>query len=178
MFKVGDTVRVKSDLQTNKTYNGCFFVSQMETCKGKVGTIISTLDGDYAARRYQLNIGNDYYFSNDMLDPIDDSDSTLPYKVGDRVRIIDEIPKDLCGISISSWLQLLGKSGKITASLPIEDSYLISIPEVSVSLWFPSEYFKKESILTSKNSIENISKSIECVPEIELSYCKKQIYTV
>lgn len=100
------------------------------------------------------------------------------FKIGDRVRIIDEIPKDLCGICISMWLQLLGKSGKIISEHTINNSYLISIPEVSVSFWFPSEYFKKESILTSKNSTKNVSKLIECVSEIELSYCKKQIYTV
>lgn len=178
MFKVGDKVRVKSDLKIGEQYNGCYFVSQMKSYRGKRGTITCVLHDDYQTRRYKLDIDDNYYFTNDMLDPIDNSDSILPYKVGDRVRIIDEMPDDLCGISIYTWSQLLGKSGKIKAERASKDSYMISIPEASVSFWFPSKYFKKESTSTSKNSTENISKLIECVPEIELSYCKKQIYTI
>lgn len=177
MFKVGDKVRVKSDLETNRTYNGCYFVSNMEIHRGRTG-IITKAFGIDESRRYELDIDTQYYFSNDMLDPINDSDSILSYNVGDRVRIIDEMPEDLCGISIGMWMQLLGKSGKIIKANATADSYFISISKVSVSFWFPSKYFKKESTQTSENSTENVSKSIEYVPEIELSYCKKQIYTI
>ena len=178
MFNVGDEVRIKSDLKIGEQYNGCYFVSQMKSYRGKRGIITCVLHDNYQTRRYKLDIDKDYHFSNDMLDSIENSYSNLPYKVGDRVRIIDEMPDDLCGISIHTWAQLLGKSGKITVERASTDSYMISIPEVSVSFWFPSKYFKKESTSTSKNSTENISKLIECVPEIELSYCKKQIYTI
>lgn len=177
MFKVGDKVQIKSDLKIGEQYNGCFFVSQMKSYRGKGGIIKHVSHGDYQTRRYQLDIDTAYYFSNDMLDPIDDSDSILPYKVGDRVRIIDEIPENLCGISTHRWMQLLGKSGKIVEVHTAGDSYMISIPKVPC-FWFPSKYFKKESTPTSENSTENISELIEYVPEIELSYCKKQIYTI
>ena len=39
MFKVGDKVRIKSDLETNEAYNGCYFVSKMKVHKGKIGII-------------------------------------------------------------------------------------------------------------------------------------------
>lgn len=178
MFKVGDKVRIKSDLETNEVYNGCYFISRMEGHKGKIGTITSVLYESYQSRRYILDIDNIHYFSNGMLEPINDSDPILSYNTGDRVRIIDEIPKDLVGIDIHTWIQLLGKSGKIKCANSEKDSYLVSIPEILVSLWFPSKYLKKESTSTSENSTRNISKSIEYVPEIELSYCKKQIYTI
>ena len=178
MFKVGDKVRIKSDLETEEIYNGCHFVSQMEVHKGKIGTITCVLYESYQSRRYVLDIDNIHYFSNDMLEPINDFDSILSYNTGDRVRIIDEMPKDLIGIDIHTWIQLLGKSGKIIRSNSEKDSHLVLIPEISVSFWFLSKYLKKESTSTSENSTRNISKPIEYVPEIELSYCKKQIYTI
>lgn len=177
MFKVGDKVRVKSDLKIHQKYNECWFAFGMEIYKEKIGTITDVYYDNYQTRRYQLDISNRYYFSNDMLEPINDSNSTI-YKVGDIVRIIDEMPEILYGINMSTWLQLLGKSGKIKCANASKDSYLVSMSETALSFYFPSKYLKKESTSTSENSTRNISKSIECIPEIELSYCKKQIYTI
>lgn len=175
MFKAGDKVRIKLNSQTNRPYNGDYFISQIKDYIGEIGTITHVL---YDGRRYELDICKKYHFSNDMLEPINDSDSAPSYKVGDIIRIIDEMPKDLHGIDIHTWLRLLGKSGKIEYANSKSNSYLVFIPEISVSFYFPSNCFKKEATSTSENSIEKISKLIECVPEIELSYCKKQIYTV
>lgn len=175
MFNVGDKVRVKTDLEYQQ-YNRCHFVPGMGVYRGRTGKIVKKWYDDYQTRRYKLDIADEYYFSNDMLDPINDFDLTLPYEIGDRIRIINEIPEDRYGIFSDTWLKMVGKSGKIIKINTIDNSYLVFISAIKNSFWLPSEYFKKE--LTNENLTENISKLIECIPEIELSYCKKQIYTI
>lgn len=77
-FKVGDKVKVRTDLIIDNTYgynNGCYFVEQMGKYKGKIYTIENIERED----RYTLNLENDDYweFTHDMLELVEFDSETL-----------------------------------------------------------------------------------------------------
>lgn len=66
MFKIGDTVRVKEDLQVNKQYNECWFTKGMEKYKGKEFVITNSYQTQIGDR-YILEDISTFTFSCDML---------------------------------------------------------------------------------------------------------------
>lgn len=72
-FKIGDKVRVRSDLIVGKYYSNIKMLDGlMERCIGSIGTIEYVNDGDY-----HLDIG--FFWSEEMLEPL------YKFKVGDMV---------------------------------------------------------------------------------------------
>ena len=74
-FKVGDKVRLRNDLEVGKEYGGLDFVSGMEFLQGKEATI----DGISKQGNYTLE-ESCYFYSEEMLEKIDDSDDLLNIK--------------------------------------------------------------------------------------------------
>ena len=74
-FKVGDKVRLRNDLEVGKEYGGLDFVSGMEFLQGKEATI----DGISKQGNYTLE-ESCYFYSEEMLEKIDDSDYLLNIK--------------------------------------------------------------------------------------------------
>lgn len=70
-FKVGDKVRVREGLIAGKKYNnGCNFVKEMETCKGKE-FIVRETKSVCGSSWYRLKGVKYYSFSDDMLEPVE-----------------------------------------------------------------------------------------------------------
>lgn len=65
MYKVGDKVKIREDLEVFKKYNELFFVKEMEEYKGKIATItrVSPIQ-----RSYDIDIDDgDWSWTDDML---------------------------------------------------------------------------------------------------------------
>lgn len=65
MYKVGDKVKIREDLEVYKKYNELFFVKEMEEYKGKTATItrVSPIQ-----RSYDIDIDDgDWSWADDML---------------------------------------------------------------------------------------------------------------
>lgn len=65
-YEIGDYVKVKEDLISNKTYNDCMFAPQMEIYKGFVYKIVGRFYTIFH-KRYFLE-GIDWEFSEEMLE--------------------------------------------------------------------------------------------------------------
>lgn len=78
-YKVGDRVRIRTDLIINNPYGKCCFIKEMDKYKGVEATINCILDNIYL-----LNIDNGkFLWTDDMLE------LAYEFKVGDMVKIID-----------------------------------------------------------------------------------------
>lgn len=65
-YKKGDRVRVRPDLVVGKTYGADSFVEMMERTRGRTFTVSAT---DDVQRKYYLNGGGYWYFTDEMLEP-------------------------------------------------------------------------------------------------------------
>lgn len=74
-YKVGDLVRVRSDLVVDGRYGSCRFAHEMAKFKGKVVTIASVLE---KLNNYRIEEGG-FYWTDEMLEPIEE------FNVGDVV---------------------------------------------------------------------------------------------
>lgn len=74
MFKVGDKVKIRKDLEAGKVYGGVDFIHPMLEFLGKEATITyREYDGDFS-----LDIDNDdYYWSSEMFEPKTDSEDVV-----------------------------------------------------------------------------------------------------
>lgn len=88
-FEVGDKVRIKSNISTSKKYNGgCCVTEEMLDKIGDIETIKHVeahVFGDEA--RYTIT-NSDYYWTDDMLERVE---SSMKYKVGDKVRVREDL---------------------------------------------------------------------------------------
>lgn len=111
-FEVGDKVRVKSNLEPNKIYGTDSFTTSMMDFCGKVVTIqtVSNLKGKYTI------LESDRYFTDQMLeDKVAESDDqvidvtnfkeTRIFRVGDKVKIRDDLSQDM---NFDGWMVTKG----------------------------------------------------------------------
>lgn len=91
-FKVGDKVRIKSNISTTKKYNGgCCVTEEMFDKIGDIETI-KRVDAHITTDEARYTITNsDYYWTDDMLERVED---TMKYKVGDKVRVREDLVVD------------------------------------------------------------------------------------
>lgn len=74
MFKVGDKVRIREDLEAGKVYGGVNFISLMREFLGKEVTITDVSYGG----NFLLDIDEDRFFwSTEMFEPKTDSGSEV-----------------------------------------------------------------------------------------------------
>lgn len=65
MYKVGDKVKIREDLEVDKKYNELFFVKEMEEYKGKIATITRVSPIQHS---YEIDIDDsDWCWTDDML---------------------------------------------------------------------------------------------------------------
>ena len=65
MYKIGDKVKIREDLEVNKSYNELFFVKDMEKYKGKIATITRVSPVTHS---YEIDIDdNDWCWTDDMF---------------------------------------------------------------------------------------------------------------
>ena len=91
-FKVGDKVRIKSNISTSKKYNGgCCVTKEMFDKIGDIEIIkhVGVHMGNGEARYTITN--SDYFWTDDMLERVE---NTMKYKVGDKVRIRKDLIVD------------------------------------------------------------------------------------
>lgn len=65
-YKIGDKVRVRDDLVVGKCYGSLCFSSNSQEYKGKIFTI-----GSLESELYMLDGTDDWYWSEEMLEPVD-----------------------------------------------------------------------------------------------------------
>ena len=115
-FEVGDKVRIKSNISTSKKYNGgCCVTEEMFDKIGDIETIkhVSAHMGNGQARYTITN--SDYFWTDDMLERVE---SSMKYKVGDKVRVredlvVDKIYGEDC--FVSGMVAMKGKEVTIDA---------------------------------------------------------------
>lgn len=66
-YKVGDKVKVRSDLKCEEYYDGVLFISEMNRFKGMEFTIARVNNGGY----YKV-LETPYTFTNEMLEPVEE----------------------------------------------------------------------------------------------------------
>ena len=88
-FKVGDKVRLRNDLEVGKEYGGLDFVSGMEFLQGKEATI----DGISKQGNYTLE-ESCYFYSEEMLEKIDDTDDLLEFALGKLNMTKEELRRE------------------------------------------------------------------------------------
>lgn len=82
-YKIGDKVRVRSDLLVGKKYNGgCNFTSAMKSLKGEIVIISDICFNSDGMTRYRL-LEKGFHWSDDMFEPV--------FKVGDKVKLRDDL---------------------------------------------------------------------------------------
>lgn len=67
-FKIGDKVRVRKDLEVDKSYGSHVFVDCMQKYCGKVMEVESVWNDEY----YLKETVQDWAFTDEMLEPIED----------------------------------------------------------------------------------------------------------
>ena len=114
-FKIGDRVRVKKHLLADEFYDdGCKFIKAMEFMSGEAGEIVEAEEnGRYKIRFDCDGYCNPHYFSNSMLELINNEKFTI----GDKVKvkndlIVDTFYDDGCKF-ISDMKYALGEVGEI-----------------------------------------------------------------
>ena len=72
-YKVGDKVRVRSDLEESETYGDQTFVKQMEKYKGKLVTISETISEEHP-RFYYIKEDKDenWCWTDEMFEPVEE----------------------------------------------------------------------------------------------------------
>ena len=75
-FKVGDKVRVRTDLEDGKEYGSCTFVSEMEEYEGKIITI-KEVAGDY----YEAEETKGWSWTDEMLEEITEEPQVKEYRI-------------------------------------------------------------------------------------------------
>lgn len=73
-YKVGDKVRVRSDLETGEYYGDDQFIDQMADLRGKIVTIESVCPSDY--RKYYYVAESIYNLTDEMLEDIVEDENT------------------------------------------------------------------------------------------------------
>lgn len=85
-YKVGDKVRVKTDLVVDKTYGGVCFVKNMAHWRGHIVTISRI--GDYFYKIEENLYPFDYNWTDEMFEDVVE---TKRYKVGDKVKVREDL---------------------------------------------------------------------------------------
>ena len=71
-YKLGDYVRVRKDLEVDKMYGNSWFVQLMEKHCGKIYEVVKAFEDG----KYYLKGASPYFFSNEMLEPVEDLEPT------------------------------------------------------------------------------------------------------
>ena len=88
-YKVGDKVRVKKDLEVGNFYGNTYYASSMGKFKAMECVVTKISDG-----LYDIN-NSGYWFSDEMLEPIDDLLEYALEKLGmTKERLEDEMNRD------------------------------------------------------------------------------------
>lgn len=106
MYKVGDKVKIREDLEIDRRYNKCLFIEDMEKYKGKIATItrVTTTQHDNFGKisDYDIDIDDgDWCWTDDMFE--DECKYPSKFKIGDEVRVRKdlEVNKDYNGLTLS-----------------------------------------------------------------------------
>lgn len=68
MYKVGDKVKIREDLEVDKKYNELFFIKDMEQYKGKIATITRISPVQHS---YNIDIDDgDWCWTDDMFEEV------------------------------------------------------------------------------------------------------------
>ena len=110
-FEVGDKVKIKSNISTSKRYNGgCRVTKEMFDKIGDIETIkhVGAHMGNGEARYIITN--SDYFWTDDMLERVE---SSMKYKVGDKVRVREDLIVDKEYGNESFVIGMKGMRGKV-----------------------------------------------------------------
>lgn len=117
VFKIGDKARIRKDLTGGELYGSCtsdlcYCNQTMADCAGDV-VVVSEKDdrtGFMHLRKVEDGFTTEmaYSWSDDMLEPLEEKKRTWPLKVGETVRIRNDISKRVDKNKII-WVTLNGK---------------------------------------------------------------------
>ena len=110
-YKVGDKVRVRSDLKCEEYYDGVPFTSEMNRFKGMEFTIARVNNGGY----YEV-LETLYNFTNEMLEPVEELTAE------EAIRILGGMCRDFscCECPIYELIEDEGSCDNLRAEKPDE----------------------------------------------------------
>lgn len=90
-YKVWDRVKIREDLKSNCYYGGVLFVEDMSEYKeGTITNIAKTFSETYV---YKID-DNSFMYTDEMIEGLAEEKTSSTYKVGDKVRIKDDLVID------------------------------------------------------------------------------------
>lgn len=130
-YKVGDKVRVRSDLELGKKYGHMIFTHNMKTLRGKVVTI-----EEERGLSYMVEEHNKPWWTDEMFEGLAE-ETPNKYKVGDRVKIVGaNIRQKEKYIGEVVTIRQLNPNGiKNTENFP----YGVEEREKDIYVWFEDE---------------------------------------
>ena len=148
MFKVGDKVKIREDLEVNKAYGRVNFISLMREFLGKEATITAvSYAGDFL-----LDIDDDRFFwSTEMLIKVGET-----LKVGDKVKIREDLKVGRVyeGVDfVRPMIEFLGKEATIT-DVDYDGDFLLDIDDEEFC--WSAEMFEPKSKTYSEQANEEM----------------------
>ena len=98
-YKVGDKVRVKSDLGKYKMYGGMTFVEQMEKYKWMPVTISKVCSGFYLIKEDK---DEKWYWTDEMLEGLVEDELTAEEAIRLKIEMCEEMSCSDCGMGKSN----------------------------------------------------------------------------
>ena len=89
-FQIGDKVRLRNNLEVGKKYGKITFLIQMEGLKDKEMRV----EGISPQGNYILNDGRTLYYSEEMLEKVNDTDDLLEFALGKLNMTKDELRRE------------------------------------------------------------------------------------
>lgn len=108
VFKVGDRVVVKSDLEVGAEYDGtCTFADEMQDYAGESLTVCRVIDRGNGAIRYKLVDVYSWVFSDSMLELVTTETTETPAPTAGQSYTFDQVIKMLLSASVYVGQELL-----------------------------------------------------------------------
>lgn len=150
-MKVGDKVRIKSNLRVGDVSNGIHFINDMEKYCGEIATISNIRGECFEIDKCGWN------WSREWLEPVEDNE-TPQFKIGDKVRIrdikigaISNGGMEFTG-SMKEWI---GRECRVTCVYD-DGGIEVDDDEVFGGEWVDLITEEKPKTFENKNILENI----------------------
>lgn len=133
-YKVGDKVRVRTDLVVDDEYGidwGVMFAEEMDKFRGQVVTIAKvTNEGIYNIKEDD----NDWCWTEDMLEPVNDNVNHPSHYTDGKIEVIDFIEDKKLGFHLGNAIKYIARAGKKDKDKVVED--------IQKAIWYLNRYLE------------------------------------
>lgn len=170
-YKVGDKVKVRSDLKCEEYYGGVPFTSEMNRFKGMEFTIVRVNNGGY----YEV-LETLYNFTNEMLEPVEELTAE------EAIRILGGMCRDFscCECPIYELIEDEGSCDNLRAEKPDKVIEVLKQwkkdhekkPIETENIWYAVIMDEKRNVVYEEKTNETIITS-DMKEEVLKKYCSE-----